>query len=89
MKTPFDGLEGPAKVLAICAAIVFVGMGLCGLEWAIAGAVGGAVRSRGQHMLPALVIAGIIQGVAVIVAVVVGGIATIVLLVRAITGRRL
>jgi hypothetical protein len=84
MKTPFGSLQGPAKVLAICAVIAFLGMGLCGLEWAVAGALSG----KGQSMLPALVIVGIIQAVAIIVAVLVAFIAIIVMVVRAISGRR-
>jgi hypothetical protein len=84
MKTPFSELQGPAKVLAICAVIAFLGMGLCGLEWAVAGALG----NKGQGLLPAIVVIGIIQAIVIIVAAVVAFIAIIVMVVRAISGRR-
>ena len=84
MKTPLSELQGPAKVLAICAVIALLGMGLCGVEWGIAGALG----NKGQGLLPAIVVLGIIQAVAVICAVVVAFIAIIVMVVRAISGRR-
>ena len=83
MKTPFGELEGAAKVLAICAAIIFVGMGLCGLGWAMAGAMNG----KGQSLMSGLVIFGIIDGIVVIVAAVVAFIAVIVMLIRAALGR--
>jgi hypothetical protein len=83
MKTPFSELQGPAKVLAICIVIVFVGSGLCGLEWAVAGALGG----KGQSFLPAIVVLGIIQAIAIIVAVLVAFIALVVMIIRAISGR--
>jgi hypothetical protein len=88
MKTPFSEIQGPAKVLAICAAIVFVGMGLCGLEWAVAGAMGGALGGRGQHMLPALVVLGLIEFVVVVVAGAVGFFVALYMIIRAISGRR-
>lgn len=83
MKTPFSELQGPAKVLAICAVIVFLGMGLCGVEWGIAGALG----NKGQGFLPAIVVLGIIQAIAIVCAGMVGFIALIVIVVRAISGR--
>jgi hypothetical protein len=60
-------------------------MGLCGVEWGIAGALG----NKGQGLLPAIVVLGIIQAVAVICAVVVAFGAIIVMIVRAISGRRI
>ena len=84
MKTPFSELQGPAKVLAICAVIAFLGMGLCGIEWGIAGALG----NKGNGLLPAIVVLGVIQAVAIIGAVVVAFIAIILMVVRAISGRR-
>jgi hypothetical protein len=84
MRTPFSELQGPAKVLAICAVIAFLGMGLCGVEWGIAGALG----NKGQGLLPAIVVLGIIQAIAIVCAAVVGFFAVIVMVVRAISGRR-
>lgn len=84
MKTPFSELQGPAKVLAICAVNAFLGMGLCGVEWGVAGALG----NKGRGLLPAIVVLGIIQAIAIIVAVVVAFIAIIVMVIHAISGPR-
>jgi hypothetical protein len=84
MKTPFGELQGPAKVLAVCAAIIFVGFGLCGVEWAVAGAMHGS----GEKLLPALVVVGIIQAIAIVVASMVACVALIVLVIRAIAGQK-
>jgi hypothetical protein len=84
MKTPFGELQGPAKVLAVCAAIIFVGFGLCGVEWAVAG----AMRGGGEKLLPALVVIGIIQAIAIVVASLVAFVALIVMIFRAISGPR-
>jgi|HubBroStandDraft_1064217.scaffolds.fasta_scaffold82162_3 hypothetical protein len=84
MRTPFGEDQGPAKVLAVCAAIILVGFGLCGVEWAVAGALHGS----GEKLLPALVIIGVIQAVAIIVASLVAFVALIVLIFRAISGPR-
>lgn len=35
MNMPWRDLEGPAKVLAICGAVLLVASGLCGLQWVI------------------------------------------------------
>ncbi|HUB51999.1 MAG TPA: hypothetical protein VL986_07625 [Terracidiphilus sp.] len=83
MKTPFGELQGPAKVLAVCAVIIFVGFGLCGLEWAVAG----AMRGGGEELRAALVVLSLIQAVAIVVASLVAFVAIIVLVVRATSGR--
>lgn len=78
MKMPWSELEGPAKLLAICAAIFLVCSGLCGMEWFIAGMAGG----KAQALLPAMVILGIIQAIAIVVSGIVGFIALILWAVR-------
>jgi hypothetical protein len=84
MRMPWRNLEGPAKLLAICAVIIFVGFGLCGLEWAVAGAMHGS----GEKLFTALFVLGIFQLIAIVAASMVGCVALIVILIRAIAGQK-
>ena len=50
MKMPWDELEGPAKLLAICAAVFFVAAGLCGMQAAMV--MGSRANTLGDLLIP-------------------------------------
>lgn len=45
MKMPWSDLEGPAKFIAICAAVFLVSGGLCGLQWVVVANIHGGMNS--------------------------------------------
>ena len=57
MKMPWSELEGPAKVLAICAAVFLVASGLCGMEFFVAGAAG----SRANSLISVFIAIGVLS----------------------------
>jgi hypothetical protein len=67
MNMPWRNLEGPAKVLAICAVVLLVSSGLCGLQWVIYGS--------GRDWTALLIPFGILEFGAMIGSVVVGVVA--------------
>jgi hypothetical protein len=83
MKMPWSNLEGPAKLLAICAAVLLVSSGLCGLQLFLAGAAYG--RSDGLTILFAVL--GVVELIAMAGSVVVGIISLLFWLSEAVTKR--
>jgi hypothetical protein len=74
MNMPWKNLHGAAKVVAICAAVLLVSFGLCGVQMSMLGLLRGAPTSGSEG----LVIAGVIEGVAGLIAGLVGFIALLV-----------
>lgn len=57
MKMPWSELEGPAKFIAICAAVFLVSGGLCGLQWVYV-----AATNRGMDSIASLIMtAGVLE----------------------------
>lgn len=64
MKMPWSELEGPAKFIAICAAVFLVSGGLCGLQW-----VAVATINRGMNSFAGLIITtGVLELLGMLVA---------------------
>lgn len=74
-KMPWSDLEGPAKFIAICAAVLLVSGGLCGLQWIVASIHGGMdaelILTAGVVELLAMFVAtlGILAGIVALVIV--------------------
>lgn len=78
LKMPWSDLEGPAKFMAICAAVFLVSGGLCGLQWIVAanirgymGSIGGLIITAGFLELLGMLVAalGILAGIVALVIV--------------------
>jgi hypothetical protein len=74
MHMPWKNLHGAPKVVAICAVVLLVSYGLCGVQMGMLGILRGAPT----YVSGGLVIAGVIEGIAGLVAGLVGFIALLV-----------
>ena len=74
MKMPWTNVHGAAKVVVICAVVLLVSYGLCGVQMSMLGLLHGAPTSVSEG----LVIASVIEGIAGSVALLVGFIALLV-----------
>ena len=75
MSMPWDDLEGPAKLLAICAAVFLVSAGLCGVQWFVIGFADG--RGGGQALAGIVILLGVVELIAMAGSIVVGFVALI------------
>jgi|SRR6185437_13014954 len=76
-KMPWSDLEGPAKFIAICAAVFLVSGGLCGLQWIV------AANIHGMNSIAGLIItAGVLELLGMLVAMlgILAGIVALVIL---------
>lgn len=64
MKMPWDDLDGPAKVLAISAAVLLVAGGLCGVQFLIIS----GVRGNAQALVSVFTLTGILELIAIVMA---------------------
>jgi hypothetical protein len=80
---PWDDLEGPAKLLAICVAVFLVAAGLCGVQWFVVGVSGAGKAAIGTAMVLA-----VIEVIAMVASVVVGFVALIFWVVSFKGGKR-
>jgi hypothetical protein len=83
MKMPWSNLEGAAKVLAICGAVLLVSSGLCGLQWVIVLDAGGG----GEALVNFIMALGIIELAAIAGSIVVGAVAFFIWATGAVTKR--
>ncbi|HWE86753.1 MAG TPA: hypothetical protein VG267_17545 [Terracidiphilus sp.] len=83
MKLPWANLEGPARMLSICAAVFLVSGGLCGIQWAVAS----GSSSFGQALVGLFMVTGLAELVAMAISLVGMAVAIILWIAGAIYDR--
>ncbi|HKF48174.1 MAG TPA: hypothetical protein VKB38_12510 [Terracidiphilus sp.] len=83
MSMPWSKLQGPAKVAAICAAVLLVSAGLCGAQLLVLNFAAGRSNSLGT----AFIVTGALELIAIILSAAVGVIALLIWGIGKIVGR--
>ena len=66
MKMPWNDLEGPARILAICATVLLVSGGLCGLQAVLMSAI------HNNSLITFFMVTGLVELGAIVLSLVVG-----------------